>query len=90
MSAAEMVYLPAGRWEQLLAQQAEILRMLQAPKAHPEIMPRAQAIAYAGKRSTSAFDRWCTRYGITACGRGRYVRKHLDRAIAEEARGTRA
>ena len=79
-----MVYLPAGDLLQLKAQMAEILALVKAPKANPSIIGRAQAISYAGKRSTSAFDRWCAKYGVKPVAHGRYSRRSLDNAIRKE------
>lgn len=45
-----------------------------------------EAVAYSGKGSRSAFQRWNAKHGPCDCGHGRYSRERLDRALDREAR----
>lgn len=50
------------------------------------VLTRAEARAYVGKESDSAFDRWAAAWHVVPCAHGRYARGHLDRALEREAK----
>ena len=53
---------------------------------NPFVWNREITRAYIGKRSDSAFDRWCARYRVTPSGRGRYSKHRLDLGLQRESR----
>lgn len=46
-----------------------------------------EAMLMVGKRSPSAFGRWCQEHGVKGCGQGRYARRELQGGLNREARG---
>lgn len=44
------------------------------------------AMMLTGRKSTSAFGRFCKEFGVTPCRRGRYRRQQLIRALEREAK----
>lgn len=52
---------------------------------HRPVLTRAEARAFAKHRSDTAFDRWCSRWRVGPCSRGRYARGQLERALEREA-----
>lgn len=59
---------------------ARMLRM-KAP-----VLTSREAAAFVGKRSASAFERWCERHKVKRCDKGRYSRRALEYAMNKEAR----
>ena len=54
------------------------------------IIETEHAVALSGKFSNSAFFRWAARWGLKPCGRGRYLRSAVLRALEREKSGRRA
>lgn len=56
---------------------------------HRPVLTRAEAIAYTGHGSNSAFDRWRLRWGVPPCTGGRYSRGQIERALERESQARR-
>lgn len=50
------------------------------------VLPLELAIQYAGKRSESAFYRWCEKWNVVPCDTGRFSRTRLDQALNQESK----
>jgi len=85
MSTIDLVGIPAGELALFKAQLAEVLKLAREPRPIPAIMCRADAIAYTGIKSASAFKDWCKAYGVAPCSHGRYEKRKLDLGLAREA-----
>lgn len=53
------------------------------------VIPLADAIKFVfqGKRSSSAFYRWCREYHVRPCSAGRYAVSDLQGGLVREAKG---
>lgn len=55
------------------------------PQHIPPVMPTARACEYVGYGTDlAAFRRWCSRWQVTQCSRGRYRTKDIDLAYERE------
>lgn len=50
------------------------------------VLTLSESVRYVGKKSTSAFYRWCEEQKVKPCSQGRYSRKSLDMGLNKEAR----
>lgn len=50
------------------------------------VLTTGEAMVFVGKRSSSAFERWCAAHKVTRCDKGRYSRRALEMAMNKEAR----
>jgi hypothetical protein len=73
--------------ERIAARTAELLRGGNTTPA-PVLTP-AEARALVKRPSQSAFQRWCSKWGVRSAQQGRYSRVQLERAMAREAMGAR-
>lgn len=60
---------------------AERMQRMQAT-----VLTSGEAMAFVGKRSASAFERWCDLYKVKRCSKGRYSRRSLEYGLNKEAR----
>jgi len=66
---------------QLAEAVAARLARLNCPVLTPE-----EAMVLVGKNSPSGLHRWCERYKVRPCSKGRYSRRALEMALNKEAR----
>lgn len=52
----------------------------------PEVMTRAEAMAFVRRKSDRAFGRWCKKWRVRSVSHGRYSRTQLNMALNKEAR----
>lgn len=64
---------------------AEAMARRQNRMAAP-VLNLDEAMHLVGKRTPSAFCRWCQAYGVTRCSQGRYSRRALEHGLNKEAR----
>ncbi len=74
------------RTAELVIEQLRATPLPAAPMASPDVLTRAEAMAYTKRNSTTAFCMWCRKWGVKAGIRGRYSRQRLDVALDREAR----
>jgi hypothetical protein len=54
-----------------------------------KVYPLRQALGFAAQKHSRGFHRWCRRYGVRPCSRGRYSGDALARGIEREKNGRR-
>jgi len=73
--------LPASDIEAIAEAVAQKQMRFQSP-----VLTTAEAIAFVGKNSASAFGRWCAAHKVKPCDKGRYSRRALEMGLNKEAR----
>jgi hypothetical protein len=72
--------------EDIEAVAVRVAELVKAPPSPREVLSAREAAQFVGKPGRDAFRDWRAKFGVRACGHGRYSLRSLKAALEREGR----